>query len=61
MSKAWQYATIDIKFCVGMKEVLLNDMHSTLQNTMLSTKKSNKCRQRWDKICIEARKNLKSS
>jgi hypothetical protein len=39
MSKAWQYATIDIKFCVGMKEVLLKDVHSTLQNTVLSTKK----------------------
>lgn len=42
MSKAWQYATIDIKFCVGMKEVLLKDVHSTLHNTMLSTKNSSK-------------------
>jgi hypothetical protein len=55
MSKACQYATIDTKLCVGMKEVLLKDVHSTLQRTMLSIKKSSKGKQKWDKICIEAK------
>jgi hypothetical protein len=60
MSKACQYTTIDTKLCVGMKEVLLRYVHSTLQNTMVSIKKSSKSRQKWDKICIEARQSLET-
>jgi hypothetical protein len=34
MSKAYQYAINDVKFCVGMKEVSLKNAQQALQKTI---------------------------
>jgi hypothetical protein len=39
MSKAAQYATIDINICVGFSEVNLKDAQSSLQKIIMWTKK----------------------
>jgi hypothetical protein len=39
MSKCYQYATNDLKVCGGMKEVSIKEVQSSLQKTIIWTKK----------------------
>jgi hypothetical protein len=53
MSKCCQYMTSEEKVCMDMKEVLLKDDQTSLQKTIIWTKKFGKGREEWDKACIE--------
>jgi hypothetical protein len=42
MPKAYQYATNDVKLCIGMKEVYLNNAQQALQKIITWTKRFGK-------------------
>ena len=54
MSKACQYAIVENKVYLKMKEVSLIDAQTILQKTITWTKKSTKGRQEWDTACVKA-------
>ncbi len=53
MSKVCQYATNDVKLCIGMKEASLKDTQQAMQKIITQITKFGKGWQEWDKACIE--------
>ncbi len=57
MSKTCQYVTNEVKINVGTKQVNLDNSmyaHAIIQKTITLTKKSEKGRHEWEKVCHEA-------
>jgi hypothetical protein len=60
MSKACQYATNDVKLCIGMKELVsLKDAQQALQKIITWTKKFGKGWQEWDRASPLTTRKLK--
>ena len=53
MLKAYQHATTEEKVCTSMKEVIIKNVETTLQRTIMWTKKSRKSNTEWIKACEE--------